>query len=802
MSFTKLVSQRLGSLKSVSTTDSTLCAETTYGKFGIKLYSPNIFRITASRDEKFEDFSYSVIASPENLKIDWKDSADQISIETSACQLIVYKNPVRISFQTSEGKIINEDDPLGISWIGDQVTCYKRLQEGERFIGLGEKTGNLDRRGSAYQNWNTDAFAYHSGADPLYSSVPFYIGIHNQLCYGIFLDNTHKTFFNFGASNNRFSSFAADAGEMNYYFIYGNSITEVIQQFTQLTGRIEMPPLWGLGYQQCRYSYYPDKEVLNTATTFREKEIPADAIVLDIHYMDQYKIFTWDKKRFADPHQMISDLKAKGFQIVVMCDPGIKIEKGYEPYDDGVKKEVFLKYPDGENYSGQVWPGWCHFPDFTNPKTRAWWAEKFKTYAEQGVEGFWNDMNEIATWGQALPENIEFDFEGNKATTRRGRNVFGFQMARSTYEGAKKFLKGKRPFNLTRSAFAGIQRYAAMWTGDNVASDEHMMLGVRLVNSLGLSGVAYAGYDTGGFVGDASSRLYARWISIASLSPFFRTHSMINSRDSEPWSYGEEVEQISRNYIRLRYQLLPYIYSVFYEASQQGLPVQRSMAIDYSHEHRVYDSQYQHQYLFGPNILVAPVESYKDLIKVFLPEGDWHYLYSGKVFAGNQEIMIECPIYKLPVFIKAGSVIPTQKAGMNTSEKTNELMLHVYQGKNSSDFIFYTDDGETYQYQQGNFARRKVEYNPNEKKLVIGATEGSLKSHYEKLRIVFHGVAATQVKVNGEAKSMEQQSHSFFLPLEKYDPFFDPDSMGEESVLTTLLNYSPDKIEVSWWDSF
>ncbi len=798
MSFIKSVSQQLGILKSFSTTDSTLCAETTYGKLGVKLYSHNIFRISATRDEKFEDFSYSVVLQPELQKMDPQDAGHAIIIQTQSCKLVIDKNPVKFSFQTLDGKIINEDDSLGISWIGDQVTCYKKLQEGERFIGLGEKTGNLDRRGSAYQNWNTDAFAYHSGTDPLYSSIPFYIGIHHHLCYGIFFDNTHKSFFNFGASNNRFSSFAADAGEMNYYFIHGNSVAEVIQQFTQLTGRIEMPPLWGLGYQQCRYSYYPDKEVLNTARTFREKEIPADAIVLDIHYMDQYKIFTWDKKRFADPHQMISDLKSKGFQIVVMCDPGIKIENGYEPYDDGVKKEVFLKYPDGENYSGQVWPGWCHFPDFTNPKTRTWWAEKFKTYVEQGVEGFWNDMNEIATWGQALPENIEFDFEGNKATTRRGRNVFGFQMARSTYEGAKKFLNGKRPFNLTRSAFAGIQRYAAMWTGDNVASDEHMMLGVRLVNSLGLSGVAYAGYDTGGFVGDASSRLYARWISIASLSPFFRTHSMINSRDSEPWSYGEEVEQISRNYIRLRYQLLPYIYSTFHEASMHGLPVQRSLAIDYSHENRVYEGQYQHQYLFGPAILVAPVESYKDLIKVFLPEGDWYNLYSGKVFAGNQEILFECPIHKLPVFIKAGSVIPSQKAGMNTSEKANELILHAYHGKNSSDFIFYTDDGETYQYQQGSFARRKVEYNSNENKIVISSTEGSLKSHYEKLRIVFHGVAATQVKVNGEAKSLERQMHSFFLPLEKYDPFFDPDSMGEESVLTTQLNYSPDKIEVSW----
>jgi len=798
MLFKSSTSQQLGSLQSFKAEGPALCAETTHGKFRVTLYTPSIFRIAVTRNESLEDFSYAVIAKPGHEKIDHIDSDKHLTIKTGLCQLVIEKNPVRLSFQTLEGKPINEDDSFGTSWIGDQVTCYKKMQEGERFVGLGEKTGNLDRRGSAYQNWNTDSYAYHSGTDPLYSTIPFYIGIHSGLCYGIFFDNSHKTFFNFGASNQRFSSFAADAGEMNYYFIYGTSVSEIIQQYTQLTGRMEMPPLWGIGYQQCRYSYYPDKEVLNIARTFREKEIPADAIVLDIHYMEGYKIFTWDKKRFTHPKGIIDSLKQSGFHVVVMCDPGIKIEKGYEPYDDGVQKNVFLKYPDGENYSGQVWPGWCHFPDFTNPKTREWWAEKFKCYVETGVDGFWNDMNEIATWGHALPENIEFDFEGNKATTRRGRNVFGLQMARSTYEGTKKLLNGKRPFNLTRSGYAGIQRYAAMWTGDNVSTDEHMMLGIRLVNSLGLSGVAYAGYDTGGFVGEASSRLFARWISIASLSPFFRVHSMINTRDSEPWSYGEEVEQISRNYIRLRYQLLPYIYSVFHEASQTGKPVQRSLALDYTHNKWVFDGQYQHQYLFGPNILVAPVESYKEIIKVFLPDGEWAYLHSGKKYAGNQEIMIECPVHKLPVFIKAGTIIPMQKAVMNTAEKTDELIMHMYHGTQSSEFIHYTDDGETYQYQKGEFSKRRMEYNAKENKVILHKAEGSLQPKLEKLKFIFHGFTTDNVKVNGEPKKLEQASYSFFLPLEKFDPIIDPDTMGEESVLTMTVKYSSDKLEVSW----
>jgi alpha-glucosidase len=792
------VSQTIGNFVSAKAEDSTLLITAQTGYLRITLFSSEVIRITFSKSNDFENHSYAVIGKPSAAKLDWKESTSEIIVQTHDCRLAVQKNPVSISICDLDGNMINEDDTFGTSWIGEQITTYKKLQKDERFIGLGEKTGNLDRRGHHYQNWNTDAYGYHSGTDPLYSSIPFYIGIHNQICYGIFFDNSHKSFFNFGASNNRFASFSADSGEMTYYFIYGKNVPQILKNYTSLTGRMELPPLWSIGYQQCRYSYYPDTEVLSVARTFREKEIPADAIVLDIHYMDKYKIFTWDKKNFSDPKGMIKTLKDSNFHIVIMCDPGIKVEEGYDAYDSGKKEEVFIKYPDGENYTGQVWPGWCHFPDFTNPKTRKWWVEKFKDYVELGVEGFWNDMNEIATWGHGLPENIEFNFDGNPATARKGRNVFGFQMARSTYEGTKALMKGKRPFNLTRSGFAGIQRYSAVWTGDNVSYDEHMMLGVRIVNSLGLSGVAFAGFDAGGFVGNADIKLFTRWMSIASLSPFFRAHTMINTRDSEPWSYGEEAEQICRNYIKLRYQLMPYIYSLFYEASQIGLPIQRSLAINYTHEPKVYDGQYQHQYLFGPSILVAPVESNKELMKVFLPEGEWYYLFDGKKYNGNQEIFLECPIHKLPVFIKAGAVIPMQPSVMSTAEKKDEFILHIYKGNTSNEFDYFTDDGETFSYQQGAYLKRKIIYNPSERKVVLEKGEGDFKPHHTKLKLVFHHLDENEITVNGEKKNLESASHSFFSPLEKYDPIADPDSMGEEIVKSTSIAYSLNQIEINW----
>ncbi len=799
MSFKSVTSKSLGNYKSFTQSDTGIVGTTDHGNFRITVYSPSIIRISSSVDQQFEDFSYSVVGQPITAIPDIKEDEHELVITTSEVKLIISKRPVRFRFTDLQGNVINEDEAgLGTSWIGDQSTTYKKLQEGERFIGLGEKTGHLDRKGSGYQNWNTDSYAYHSGQDPLYCSTPFYIGIHHEQVYGIFFDNTHKTFFNFGASNNRFSSFSADAGEMNYYFIHGKNIAQIIQNYTWLTGRMELPPLWSIAYQQCRYSYYPDTEVVSVARTFREKNIPADTIVLDIHYMEKYKIFTWDKKNFADPKGLIDTLKGMGFEVVIMCDPGIKIEEGYEPYDDGVKKNTFLKYPDGENYSGQVWPGWCHFPDFTNPITRGWWAEKFKDYVELGVEGFWNDMNEIATWGHALPENLEFNFEGNKATTRRGRNVFGYQMARSTYEGTKKLLNGKRPFNLTRSGFSGIQRYSAVWTGDNVAYDEHMMLGVRLVNSMGLTGIAFAGYDVGGFVGDASTKLFARWISIGALSPFFRGHSMINSRDSEPWSYGEEVEQISRNYIRLRYQLLPYIYSLFHDASQTGMPVQRSLAINYSFNSKIYDHQFQHQYLFGPSILVAPVESNKEVTKIYLPEGEWYYLHDGRKFSGEQEFYLDCPIHKLPVFIKAGAILPMQKPVSNTKELVDQLDLHVYAGQEITSFEFYEDDGSTFTYQAGAFAKRLLTHSGSDKKIIIEKTEGSFISKYARIRLILHGFSVDRLSIDQQSINLQKEKMSFFIPYEKYDPINDPEKVFEEDVLVTVFENRKSKIEISW----
>jgi len=790
----------MGAVNSWKQTDLGIEGNSVAGRFKFTVYDSGMIRIQMIRYPDFESNPYSVIASPKNVEFTVSEQGNYLFIKTEKLTLQVDFESCSLSFFDAAGNLLNADDSLGTAWIGTEVTTYKQVQKNEKFVGLGEKTGNLNRSGRAYTNWNTDYFAYGVGDDPLYISIPFYIGIHDKGAYGIFLDNTHKTVFNFGASTNRFIYFNAEDGDMDYYFMHEPTVAEIISSYTELTGRMAMPPKWALGFHQCRYSYYPEKDVLTLANTFRDKNMPADVIYLDIHHMEAYKVFTFDGEKFPDAKGMITALKAKGFRVVVIMDPGIKTENGYLVYDEGKGKDLFVKFPDGIQYEGQVWPGWCAFPDFTKPQTRTWWAEKMSFYTEAGVDGFWTDMNEPASWGQFTPNLIEFDFDGNTTSHRQARNVYGMQMARSAQEGSLLQNGNKRPFVLTRAGFSGIQRFAAAWTGDNIASEEHMLAGIRLINSLGMSGVAFAGYDVGGFAGEASRSLFARWMSIAAFSPLYRAHSMINSCDAEPWAFGEEVEEISKNYMKLRYRLLPTIYNAFYEATQSGLPLVSSLAINYSNENEVFSTSFQNQYLFCNRFLVAPVESYKEITKVYLPKGDWYYLYSDQVYTGGNTIYADCPINYLPVYVKAGSIFSMQSDVYSTGESHDGILrIHVYQGAEGSSFVQYEDDGSSHEYQSGNYLRREITYSPESNRLIFDKTEGSYCGDFKGIRIYFHGFGISEFEINGNRKNPILTDYAFLSKLTEFDPLPENDHpFYEVSDLQFLeLGYSSEKIVIS-----
>ncbi len=756
----------LGNFVRLSKKDQVFTFKTTDGIARVSLFSPTIFKISLWGKNYRDLPSYAVIAKPEKVKFTFRENKDEFILKTDSLELQITKSPLRFTFKTPDGKVINQDDNLGAYWLKGQLYSFKKLFPDEKFIGLGEKTGNLNRRGSAYTNWNTDNPHYENWSDPLYSTIPFYMGIHNGLNYGIFVDNTTKSVFNFGAGNNRFSYFSVDDGQVDYYFIYRQNIAGIIKDYTHLTGRIKMPPIWALGFQQCRWSYTPDKEVMEIATTFRDKNIPLDVIYLDIGYMNAYKLFTWNPKTFPHPAKLIGNLKKMGIHTVVIIDPGVKVEKGYKVYEEGLKNNYFIKYPDGTNYTAQVWPGWCNFPDFTNPTVRTWWGTEFKALVDKGVSGFWNDMNEIAVWGKNVPPIIQMSWEGKHVSYLTGKNVYGMQMARATYEGTRKLLGNQRPLVLTRAGYAGLQRYTAIWTGDNHATDDHMLLGVRLINSFGLSGVAFSGDDVGGFGGDATPDLYARWMSIGAFCPFYRAHSAINTRRSEPWSYGESTRVIATRFIDLRYHLLPYIYSAFYEASQTGMPVQRSLSIDYTKDTTVYNPKFDNQYLFGPSLLVVPAKSTQDAVKAYLPKGEWYSFYTDQKFDGNTQFFMPSPLNRLPVFVKAGAIIPVQKLIQNTGENPGDtLEIHIYANNGNSHYVYYEDDGTSFNYEKGVFFKREITYEGNNRKIILSAPEGTFPSKFKVLRFVLHGFgnSVKKVFVNGTGETPKTNSKSLYL---------------------------------------
>ncbi|MEM0997150.1 MAG: TIM-barrel domain-containing protein [Bacteroidota bacterium] len=781
----KNLSQRIGALVQMEESEHgwRLIAEDAV--LEIAFWRETMVRVRAQkRDRAFDEISYAVVAEPEAVSALPAETQNLITFATDKLRLEVDKSALGLKFFDREGRLLNADDPaFGISWMGTEVTNYKVLQDGERFIGMGEKNGGLDRRGSAYVHWNTDAFAYDGETDPLYTTTPFYIGVQEDRMYGIFLDNSYRSTFNFGASNERFASFSADDGDLNYYFIAGDTVAEIVSGYTWLTGRMELPPLWSLGYQQCRYSYYPDHKVLNVARSFREKSIPADVIYLDIHYMDAFKIFTWHPEHFPEPKKMISELREMGFHVVIIVDPGIKREEGYSAYESGQQEGQFVTYPDGTTFHGQVWPGWSAFPDFTRAEAREWWGKQFSIYVDAGVEGFWNDMNEPTAWGHSIPDLIEFHYEGDRATLKQARNVYGMQMSRATAEGVKQLMGGQRPFVLTRAAYSGIQRYSAVWTGDNVATDEHMLVGVRLVNSLGLAGVAFSGYDLSGFLGDCTPELFSRWVAIAAFSPFFRGHSMVNSRDSEPWSFGEVTETIARNYIALRYRLLPYIYSAFYEATQTGMPVARSLAFNTPFDPKIY--AYPNEYRFGASILVAAVDSKHHLHKIYLPEGEWYDLLTDEYYPGGQELVVEANLEKLPLFVAAGAVLPMQSLVQHTDESPDAtLELHVYAGGPVTEYIHYEDDGQTEAHLGGNYHRREIRHDPRARQIAFAPAAGEYPSHFSQVKVCWHGLnAAPTVSVNGASVGLgSAEDIKFIEPIPKFDPLGAP--MGPPLIIS------------------
>jgi alpha-glucosidase len=783
--------------------------------FDLHAYNNNIIRVRVSKNKKFKSLPYALVSNEipsfEGLKIDKGNNA--ILLSTNAMDISIQQTPsFSILIKNKKGEIINEDAPgnaFGTAFNGDKVTVYKKIQHGERFVGLGEALGNLDRRGTGVTLNNTDTYKYGDPRLSMYTSIPFYMGIHHSIVYGIFYNNSYKSFFNFGLSTPGFASVNFDGGDIDYFFIYDTSVSKIIEHYTSLTGCIQLPPLWSLGYHQSRCTYYPQDKVEWIAETFRKKKIPLDCIVLDADYQQGYQPFRVNKQRFPDMPALAKKLAAMDIELTASVYPGVKMDSTYESYNDGLKNDVFVKYADGSLFETEIAPLRVYLPDYTHPKTRAWWIDKMKWLPDNGIHGYWNDMNEPAVGGSYLPDNLLFDFDGRKASASEAKNVYGLEMARSSFESAIKYGNGRRPFILTRSGFAGVQRYSAVWSGDNTSTDEGLLSGVLLNNTLGISGVSFCGYDVGGYIGDASKDLYKRWIQAGVFSPFCRNHREFFGAAGEPWAYGEEAEAISKSYIEFRYRLMPYIYSLFYEASKTGMPVARSLCIQYPHNAKVYDINYQYQFLFGDALLVAPVTSAEKTKKIFLPKGDWYNLYNDDKVTGDTEIITDVPIYQLPVFVKASAVIPLQTAVQSTKEKASDtLFIHVFNGTDKNTFTFYEDAGDGFDYQKDHFAKRSINFDPAGRQIIISKQEGIYLSAYNKCHVVFHGFndALQSITVNENRLQVINNNNNKIMDALKYlgdiyDPaYFEQLRSAEKNAAkqSITIDYSSHEIKLYW----
>jgi alpha-glucosidase len=759
--------------------------------------SPHVVRVRYAPKGRFlPDFSYALAEWPlpaPDFPFEWQETRSFVELRTEGLRCRIEKKGLKVALLSADGKRTLLADGAGFHWEEDDahgghiVKMTKHAPPHECYYGLGDKSCRLNLRGRKAQMWCTDAFAYQAHTDPLYKAIPFYFGRHDAGQYGVFFDNSHRSFFDFASTRPDAASFWALGGEMNYYLIAGDSLLDIAARYARLTGLPELPPLWALGFHQCKWSYYPQAEVEALAAKFRELRIPCDCLYLDIDYMDGYRCFTWDRQKFPDPPGMVAKLRGQGFKTIAMIDPGIKIDPDYPVYRQGIERGYFMARPDGDLLEASVWPGPCHFPDFTRAEARDWWGNLYEPMIRRdGIAGFWNDMNEPAVFGRAektVPEDARHHYEGYQASHRKVHNVYGMQMARASYEGIKRWAYPKRPFLIARAMYAGAQRYALAWTGDNQATWEHLKIANTQCQRLSVSGVSFVGTDIGGFDGVPSGELFTRWIQLGAFHPFFRVHSIGDHlsgalpvdaeaiaakkkesqrvTDQEPWSFGEPYTSIVRAFIELRYRLLPYWYTAFWQYARTGMPMLRPLSfLDPDDPETHYREE---EFGVGDALLVCPISAQgASSRRLYLPEGNWYHYWDDAWMEGGHERSVTAPLDQIPLFVKAGAVLPMFPAMQHVGERPVEAVdLRAYWAPGAHESQWYADAGDGYGHLEGEWCLHRWTLVGSGGGLRLEQRmEGGYRMGHREYRVSLHG---------GPKKSLKAQvwpSGEWILPDE------------------------------------
>ncbi|ELC8415975.1 glycoside hydrolase family 31 protein [Clostridium perfringens] len=633
-----------------------------------------------------------------------EEDSNFVIIKGTKVLTFVDKNTTEINFRDLEGNIINEDfqpsfkDEKGNVYISKVNDCLA-------YYGLGEKGGDLNKKGCYTENFNTDDPETDDDSITYYKTIPFYVALKEEATYGIFFDNSFRSYFDMGKEMGDRIFFGAIGGQIQYYFIPGENIKEVVKNYTALTGRMEMPPLWSLGYQQCRFSYFSQEEVRELVKTFEEKDIPLDVVYLDIDYMDGFRVMTFKTPNFDNAAGLISDLKEKGIRTITIIDPGVKVDEEYPVFKRGKEGNHFTKKLDGEMFIGAVWPGDSAFPDFSNKDCREWWKSELKKFiSEHGMDGIWNDMNEPCVFNndhKTMLETCLHNSDNGVIEHKEFHNRYGFEMSRCSKEAQEELHPNERGFSMTRATYAGGQRYSSVWTGDNMSLWSQMRMSISMNANLGISGFSFVGNDVSGFGLDSSEELFIRWMEMGPFIPIFRNHSNMYTRRQEPWAFGPRAEKIAKKSIELRYELLPYIYDLYYISHKEGLPIFRPMIMEYEKDMNLLNMR--EQFMLGENMIVAPVLYEGERSKtVYLPKGIWFNYFTMEKLQGGKWYKLPCELDEILVFVKEGSIIPTyNKKFRNVKERPKNILLKVF-GENAKGF-HYNDDGHTMEYLEGKY---------------------------------------------------------------------------------------------------
>ena len=718
----------------------------------------------------------SVIAMPSS------ESSGMVEFRTRALDARVEGQPLRLIVSDLGGRVISADiADRAIDIIGGGFTLRKVSPGAEHYFGLGDKTGPLDHRGQAFANWNTDAYHFQESTDPLYKTIPFFVATGGAGgSYGIFLDNTWRSWFDFGKRDSQVLEFGSSGGPIDYYLIYGPSVSRVVERYTDLTGKPPLPPQWALGFQQSRFSYLSSAEVRDVGARLRSERIPSDVIWLDIDYQHGNRPFTMNPSTFGDMRELTSDLQRQGLRIVAITDPHIALapHEGYAPYDSGLLGDHFAKRPDGSIYVGEVWPGASVFPDFTRTDTRLWWGSLYNNFVASGIAGFWNDMNEpsvFKTPTKTMPLEtrhliVEPGFARRTATHEEIHNVYGMQNSRATFDGLRQLRPNERPFVMTRASYAGGQRYAVTWTGDNSATWNHLNLAIYTLLNLGMSGFAYAGADVSGFLGTPSAELLTKWIEVASFTPIFRVHSEKGMPRREPWVDGSRHTNIRRRFIEERYRLMPYLYALADENSRTGAPLMRPLFYEFSD---AFDASCEQPtaFLLGDRLLIAPSPNGESpaVYSICLPAGGWYDFWSGEKIGESaappspgsrheQILKVSPALDRLPVFVRAGAILPRQPLVQSTAQTPRgPLMLDVYPGDDCRGVI-YADDGHSLAYSKQGFLRQVVRCTQSDGGIVVDfdSRDGQFQPWWRAIDVRIHAWSgAARVDLDGKTLSYQ-----------------------------------------------